>query len=158
MQSDDLSNQQNCPYQSLPESISTAQTLYSPPSQTDSQMHHGSYQQSAGQASHENNKQPTTQSLQGAYQQPTADQLHHGTFQLHHGPFQCQTVSTCCYVFMICPFKFYFFYFFWRKPNVLSSFLNGFLVSATTVILLYVTRTRSPLKAQRVLGVAVPPQ
>ncbi|XP_043978415.1 serine/threonine-protein kinase WNK2 isoform X2 [Gambusia affinis] len=91
MQSDDLSNQQNCPYQSLPESISTAQTLYSPPSQTDSQMHHGSYQQSAGQASHENNKQPTTQSLQGAYQQPTADQLHHGTFQLHHGPFQCQT-------------------------------------------------------------------
>ncbi|XP_023180286.1 serine/threonine-protein kinase WNK2-like isoform X8 [Xiphophorus maculatus] len=96
MQLDDLSNQQNGPYQSLPEPISTAQMLYSPPSQTDSQLHQGSYQQSAGQASHENNKQPTTQPHQGAYQQPTADQLHPGTFQqpaaqLHHGPFQCQT-------------------------------------------------------------------
>ncbi|XP_027858267.1 serine/threonine-protein kinase WNK2 isoform X11 [Xiphophorus couchianus] len=96
VQLDDLSNQQNGPYQSLPEPISTAQMLYSPPSQTDSQLHQGSYQQSAGQASHENNKQPTTQPHQGAYQQPTADQLHPGTFQqpaaqLHHGPFQCQT-------------------------------------------------------------------
>uniref|UniRef100_A0A3B5QDT5 non-specific serine/threonine protein kinase n=1 Tax=Xiphophorus maculatus TaxID=8083 RepID=A0A3B5QDT5_XIPMA len=31
------------------------------------QLHQGSYQQSAGQASHENNKQPTTQPHQGAY-------------------------------------------------------------------------------------------
>ncbi|XP_054881429.1 serine/threonine-protein kinase WNK2 isoform X2 [Poeciliopsis prolifica] len=96
VQLDVLSNQQNGPYQSLPEPISTAQMLYSPPSQPDSQLHQGSYQQSAGQTSHENNKQSATQPHQGAYQQPTADQLHPGTFQqpaaqLHHGPFQCQT-------------------------------------------------------------------
>ncbi|XP_014842954.1 PREDICTED: serine/threonine-protein kinase WNK2-like isoform X8 [Poecilia mexicana] len=96
VQLDDLSNRQNGPYQSLPEPVSTAQMLYSPPSHTDSQLHQGCYQQSAGQASHENNKQPTTQPHQGAYQPPAADQLHPGTFQqpaaqLHQGPFQCQT-------------------------------------------------------------------
>ncbi|XP_014884207.1 serine/threonine-protein kinase WNK2 isoform X8 [Poecilia latipinna] len=96
VQLDDLSNRQNGPYQSLPEPVSTAQMLYSPPSHADSQLHQGCYQQSAGQASHENNKQPTTQPHQGAYQPPAADQLHPGTFQqpaaqLHQGPFQCQT-------------------------------------------------------------------
>ncbi|XP_008407909.1 serine/threonine-protein kinase WNK2 isoform X1 [Poecilia reticulata] len=96
VQLDDLSNQQNGPYQSLPEPVSTAHMLYSPPSHTDSQLHQGSYQQSAGQGSHENNKQPTAQPHQGVYQQPAADQLHPGTFQqpaaqLHQGPFQCQT-------------------------------------------------------------------
>uniref|UniRef100_A0A096LPU9 non-specific serine/threonine protein kinase n=1 Tax=Poecilia formosa TaxID=48698 RepID=A0A096LPU9_POEFO len=72
VQLDDLSNRQNGPYQSLPEPVSTAQMLYSPPSHTDSQLHQGCYQQSAGQASHENNKQPTTQPHQGAYQPPAA--------------------------------------------------------------------------------------
>ncbi|KAM4741483.1 serine/threonine-protein kinase WNK2 [Anableps anableps] len=96
MQLDDISNQQNGPYQSLPEPISTAQMLYSPPSQADSQLHQGPYQQSAGQQSHESNKQPTTQLQQGAYQQPIADQLQAGAFQqpatqLHQGPCQCQT-------------------------------------------------------------------
>ncbi|MED6266621.1 hypothetical protein CHARACLAT_003922 [Characodon lateralis] len=96
MQLDDLSNQQNGHYQSLSEAISTAQLLYSPPSQTDSQLHQGPYQQSAGQVSHENNIQPTRQLNQGAYQQSTAGQPHPGAFQqpaaqLHQAPCQCQT-------------------------------------------------------------------
>ncbi|XP_015246079.1 PREDICTED: serine/threonine-protein kinase WNK2-like isoform X4 [Cyprinodon variegatus] len=97
MQLDDLGNQQNGLYQSLPESISSAQTLYSPPSQVDSQLHPGPYQQSAGQATNENNKQTTTQLHQGAYpQQPTAGQQQPGPFrqqatQLHQGHCQCQT-------------------------------------------------------------------
>ncbi|XP_047203129.1 serine/threonine-protein kinase WNK2 isoform X4 [Girardinichthys multiradiatus] len=96
MQLDNLSNQQNGHYQSLSEAISTAQLLYSPPSQTDSQLHQGPYQQSAGQVSHENNIRPTRQLNQGAYQQSTAGQPHPGAFQqpaaqLHQAPCQCQT-------------------------------------------------------------------
>ncbi|KAM4582874.1 serine/threonine-protein kinase WNK2 isoform 14-T14 [Fundulus diaphanus] len=94
MQLDDLSNQQNGLYQSLPEPISTAQMLCSRPSQADS--HQGPYQQSAGQASQESNQQPNTQLHQGAYQQPTAGQLQPGAFQqsaaqMHQGLYQCQT-------------------------------------------------------------------
>ncbi|XP_054866936.1 serine/threonine-protein kinase WNK2 isoform X3 [Amphiprion ocellaris] len=91
MQLDDLNNQQNGPYQSLPEPISTAQIIYSPPAQTDPQLHQGPYQQPTAQASHENYTQASTQLHQGAYQQTTG-QLHPGAFQqpaaqLHH----CQT-------------------------------------------------------------------
>lgn len=113
MQLDDLGNQQNGLYQSLPESISSAQTLYSPPSQVDSQLHPGPYQQSAGQATNENNTQTTTQLHQGAYpQQPTAGQQQPGPFrqqatQLHQGHCQCQTVSICSYIFTSPPFRSY---------------------------------------------------
>ncbi|XP_023152705.1 serine/threonine-protein kinase WNK2 isoform X13 [Amphiprion ocellaris] len=94
MQLDDLNNQQNGPYQSLPEPISTAQIIYSPPAQTDPQLHQGPYQQPTAQASHENYTQASTQLHQGAYQQTTG-QLHPGAFQqpaaqLHH----CQTTAS----------------------------------------------------------------
>ncbi|XP_049894655.1 serine/threonine-protein kinase WNK2 isoform X4 [Epinephelus moara] len=68
MQLDDLNNQQNGTYQSLPEPISSAHVIYSPP---DPQLHQGAYQQPAGQLH------------PGAYHQPAA--------QLHQGPYQSQT-------------------------------------------------------------------
>ncbi|XP_071349099.1 serine/threonine-protein kinase WNK2 isoform X2 [Trachinotus anak] len=95
MQLDDLNNQQNGPYQSLPEPISTAQMIYSPPAQADPQLHQGAYQQPTAQASHENYTQASTQLHHGAYQQTTG-QLHPGAYQqtaaqLHQGPYQSQT-------------------------------------------------------------------
>ncbi|XP_062271527.1 serine/threonine-protein kinase WNK2 [Scomber scombrus] len=95
MQLDDLNNQQNGSYQSLPEPISTAQMVYSPP---DPQLHQGAYQQATAQASHDNYTQASTQLHQGAYQQTTG-QLHPGACQqpaaqLHQGSYQSQTVTT----------------------------------------------------------------
>ncbi|XP_029287608.1 serine/threonine-protein kinase WNK2 isoform X2 [Cottoperca gobio] len=95
MQLDDLNNQQNSPYQSLPESISTAQIIYSPPALVDPQLHQGPYQRPTAQASHENYTQTSTQLHQGAYQQTTG-QLHPGVYhqpaaQLHQGPYRSQT-------------------------------------------------------------------
>ncbi|XP_036956012.1 serine/threonine-protein kinase WNK2 isoform X6 [Acanthopagrus latus] len=95
MQLDDLNNQQNGPYQSLPEPISTAQTIYSPPAQADLQLHQGPYQQPTAQAAHENYTHASTQFHQGAYQQTTG-QLYPGAdqqpvAQLHQGPYQSQT-------------------------------------------------------------------
>nr|XP_033482334.1 serine/threonine-protein kinase WNK2 isoform X8 [Epinephelus lanceolatus] len=92
MQLDDLNNQQNGTYQSLPEPISSAHVIYSPP---DPQLHQEPYQQPTAQASHENYTQASTPLHQGAYQQP-AGQLHPGTYhqpaaQLHQGPYQSQT-------------------------------------------------------------------
>ncbi|XP_005948720.1 serine/threonine-protein kinase WNK2 isoform X2 [Haplochromis burtoni] len=86
MQLDELNNQQNGPYPTLQEPVTTTQIIYSPPAQTDPQLHQGPYQQSTAQS---------VQLHQGAYQQ-TAGQLHPGTFQqpasqLHQGPYQCQT-------------------------------------------------------------------
>ncbi|XP_076614664.1 serine/threonine-protein kinase WNK2 isoform X7 [Chaetodon auriga] len=97
MQLDDLNNQQNGPYQSLPEPISTAQMVYSPPAQVNPQLHQGPYQQPTAQASHENYTQASTQLHQGAYQQTTG-QLHPGAYQQpaaqpHQGPYQSQTVQ-----------------------------------------------------------------
>lgn len=80
VQIDDLNNQQNGLYQSLPEHISTAQAVYSPPAQADPQMQQGSYQQATAQASHENYTQASTLLCQGAYQQTTG-QLHPGAYQ-----------------------------------------------------------------------------
>uniref|UniRef100_A0A3B4YK57 non-specific serine/threonine protein kinase n=1 Tax=Seriola lalandi dorsalis TaxID=1841481 RepID=A0A3B4YK57_SERLL len=98
MQLDELSNQQNGAYQSLPEPISTAQMIYSPPAQADPQLHQGPYQQPTAQASHENYTHASMQLHQGAYQQTTG-QLHPGAYQqtaaqLHQGPYQSQTVQT----------------------------------------------------------------
>ncbi|XP_027134693.1 serine/threonine-protein kinase WNK2 isoform X12 [Larimichthys crocea] len=95
MQLDDLNNQQNSPYQSLPEPVSTAQMIYSPPAQVDPQLHQGPYQQPTAQASQENYTQTSTQLHQGAYQQTTG-QLHLGAYQqpapqLHQGSYQSQT-------------------------------------------------------------------
>ncbi|XP_028262745.1 serine/threonine-protein kinase WNK2 isoform X2 [Parambassis ranga] len=95
MQLDDLNNQQNGPYQSLPEPISTAQMIYSPPAPADPQLQQGAYQQPTAQASHENYTQASTQLHMGTYQQTTG-QLHPGALQqpaaqLHPGPYQCQT-------------------------------------------------------------------
>ncbi|KAM8757199.1 serine/threonine-protein kinase WNK2 isoform 3-T3 [Acanthopagrus schlegelii] len=95
MQLDDLNNQQNGPYQSLPEPISTAQTIYSPPAQADLQLHQGPYQQHTAQAAPENYTHASTQFHQGAYQQTTG-QLYPGAdqqpaAQLHQGPYQSQT-------------------------------------------------------------------
>ncbi|XP_074492166.1 serine/threonine-protein kinase WNK2 isoform X5 [Sebastes fasciatus] len=95
MQLDNLNNQQDGLYQSLPEPISTAQMIYSPPAQADPQLHLGPYQQPTAQASHENYTLTSTQLHQGAYQQTTG-QLHPGAYhqpaaQLHQGPCQSQT-------------------------------------------------------------------
>ncbi|XP_025763066.1 serine/threonine-protein kinase WNK2 isoform X5 [Oreochromis niloticus] len=95
MQLDELNNQQNGPYQSLQEPVTTTQIIYSPPAQTDPQLHQGPYQQSTAQAAHDSYAHGSAQVHQGAYQQ-TAGQLHPGTFQqpaaqLHQGPYQCQT-------------------------------------------------------------------
>ncbi|XP_074492195.1 serine/threonine-protein kinase WNK2 isoform X8 [Sebastes fasciatus] len=97
MQLDNLNNQQDGLYQSLPEPISTAQMIYSPPAQADPQLHLGPYQQPTAQASHENYTLTSTQLHQGAYQQTTG-QLHPGAYhqpaaQLHQGPCQSQTVQ-----------------------------------------------------------------
>uniref|UniRef100_UPI003AAB0154 serine/threonine-protein kinase WNK2 n=1 Tax=Centroberyx gerrardi TaxID=166262 RepID=UPI003AAB0154 len=97
MQSDDLNSQQNGTYQSLPEPISSAQMIYSPPAHPDPQLHQGPYQQATAQP-HENYSQASTQLHQGAYQQTTS-QLHQGAYQqpaaqLHQGPYQSQTVTT----------------------------------------------------------------
>ncbi|XP_037625987.1 serine/threonine-protein kinase WNK2 isoform X11 [Sebastes umbrosus] len=97
MQLDNLNNQQDGLYQSLPEPISTAQMIYSPPAQADPQLHQGPYQQPTAQASHENYTLTSTQLHQGAYQQTTG-QLHPGAYhqpaaQLHQGPCQSQTVQ-----------------------------------------------------------------
>ncbi|XP_026163380.1 LOW QUALITY PROTEIN: serine/threonine-protein kinase WNK2-like [Mastacembelus armatus] len=77
VQLDDLNNQQNGPCQSLPEPISTAQMIYSPPAQADPQLHQGPYQQSTGQGAYQ---QTTGQPHPGAYQQPAA-QRHQGLCQ-----------------------------------------------------------------------------
>lgn len=97
MQFDDLSNQQNGNYQSLPEPISTAQTIYSPPAQVDPQLHQGPNQKLTAPASDENYIQAFTRLQERAYQQTTG-QLHPGAYQqpaaqLHQGPYQSQTVS-----------------------------------------------------------------
>lgn len=104
MQLDELNNQQNGPYQLLQEPITTAQIIYSPPVQTDPQLHQGHYHQSTEQASNDSYAQASVQLHQGAYQQTTG-QLHPGTFQqpaaqLHQGPYQCQTVSKCTPYFL----------------------------------------------------------
>ena len=96
MQLDDLNNQQSIFNQSLPEPISTAQMIYSPPALVEPQ-HQGPYQQPTAQASQESYTQTSSQLHQGAYQQ-TTDQLHSGAYhqpaaQLHQGPYQSQTVS-----------------------------------------------------------------
>lgn len=98
MQLDDLNNQQNGNYQSLPEPISTAQTIYSPPpAQVDLQLHQGPNPQPTAPTSDENYIQASTQLQEGAYQQTTG-QLRPGAYQqpaaqLHQGPYQSQTVS-----------------------------------------------------------------
>nr|XP_004548539.2 serine/threonine-protein kinase WNK2 isoform X4 [Maylandia zebra] len=88
MQLDEQNNQQNGPYPTFQEPVTTTQIIYSPPAQTDPQLHQGPYQQSTAQS---------VQLHQGAYQK-TAGQLHPGTFQqpasqLHQGPYQCQTTA-----------------------------------------------------------------
>ncbi|XP_033994982.1 serine/threonine-protein kinase WNK2 isoform X4 [Trematomus bernacchii] len=95
MQLDDLNNQQSIFNQSLPEPISTAQMIYSPPALVEPQ-HQGPYQQPTAQASQESYTQTSSQLHQGAYQQ-TTDQLHSGAYhqpaaQLHQGPYQSQTM------------------------------------------------------------------
>ncbi|KAM4613173.1 serine/threonine-protein kinase WNK2 [Polymixia lowei] len=95
MQIDDLNSQQSAPYLSLPEPISTAQMVYSPPAQPEPQLHQGAYQQPTAQPSQESYPQASTQLHQGAYQQTTS-QLHQGAYQqpaahLHQGPYQSQT-------------------------------------------------------------------
>ncbi|XP_034075182.1 serine/threonine-protein kinase WNK2 isoform X4 [Gymnodraco acuticeps] len=94
MQLDDLNNQQSIFNQSLPEPISTAQMIYSPPALVEPQ-HQGPYQQPTAQASQESYTQTSSQLHQGAYQQ-TTDQLHSGAYhqpaaQLHQGPYRSQT-------------------------------------------------------------------
>ena len=92
---DDLNNQQNGTYQSLPEPISSAQMIYSPPAQADPLLQQGVYHPPP--SAQENYTHATTQLHQGAYEQTTG-QLHPAAFQQpaaepHQGPYQCQTVS-----------------------------------------------------------------
>ncbi|CAB1315391.1 unnamed protein product, partial [Coregonus sp. 'balchen'] len=90
-------SQHSALYQSLPEPISTPQD-YSPPVQSQAQLHQGAYQQATTQLHQGAYQQPTAQLHQGAYQQPTA-QLHQGAYQqptaqLHQGAYQAPTVSS----------------------------------------------------------------
>lgn len=95
MQLDDLNNQQNGNYQSLPEPISSAQTIYSPPpAQVDPQLHQGPNPQSTAPTADENYTQASTQLQEGAYQQATGPGAYQQpAAQLHQGPYQSQTVS-----------------------------------------------------------------
>ncbi|XP_055724818.1 serine/threonine-protein kinase WNK2-like isoform X3 [Salvelinus fontinalis] len=79
-------SQHSAPYQSLPEPISTPQ-VYSPPVQSQAQLHQAAYQQ------------PTAQPPQVAYSQATTTQFHQGAYQqhtaqLHQGAYQSPTPST----------------------------------------------------------------
>ncbi|XP_061689368.1 serine/threonine-protein kinase WNK2 isoform X2 [Syngnathoides biaculeatus] len=90
MHLNDLCKQQNGSYQSLPEIVSTAQSVYSPPARVEPPAQQGPYQQATAQASQEQYVQESTQLHQGAYQQ-NAGQLLAGTYQqpaaqLHPGP------------------------------------------------------------------------
>ncbi|CAB1432098.1 unnamed protein product [Pleuronectes platessa] len=76
MQLDDLNNQQNRPYQSPPEPVSTAHMVYSPPAQADPHLHQGPYQQPTAQAPLDHYTQASTQLHQGGY-----PQLHPGAYQ-----------------------------------------------------------------------------
>lgn len=92
MQVDDVSNQQNGNYQSLPEPISAAQMISSPPALVEHYLH-----QPAAAASDESFIQAPSQVQEGVYQQATG-QLHPGAYQqstaqLHQGPYHSQTVS-----------------------------------------------------------------
>ncbi|XP_034441347.1 serine/threonine-protein kinase WNK2-like isoform X1 [Hippoglossus hippoglossus] len=80
MQLDDLNNQQNRPYQSPPEPVSTAHMIYSPPAQADPHLYQGPYQQPTAQAPLDNYTQASTQLHQGGYPQSTC-QLHPGAYQ-----------------------------------------------------------------------------
>ncbi|XP_068568187.1 serine/threonine-protein kinase WNK2 isoform X2 [Cebidichthys violaceus] len=91
MHLDDLNKQQDGPYQSLPEPISTTQKIYSPSAQVEPQPQQGPYQQPAAQASHENYTQTSTQLHQGAYQQLHPGAYHQPAAQLQQGPYQSQT-------------------------------------------------------------------
>lgn len=100
MQLDDLNHHQNGTYQSPPESISTAQMIYSPPAQADPQLRQGPYQQPTAQAVHENYTQASTHLHQGAYQQTTG-QLHPGAYQQTAAQtYQSQTVSNTLLFFL----------------------------------------------------------
>uniref|UniRef100_A0A4W5QXD9 non-specific serine/threonine protein kinase n=1 Tax=Hucho hucho TaxID=62062 RepID=A0A4W5QXD9_9TELE len=71
--------QHSAPYQSLPEPISTPQ-VYSPPVQSQAQLHQAAYQQPTAQPPQVAYSQATTTKFhQGAYQQHTA-QLHQGAY------------------------------------------------------------------------------
>lgn len=90
MQVDDVSNQQNGNYQSLPEPISAAQMISSPPALVEHYLHQPT-------ASDESFIQAPNQVQEGVYQQATG-QLHPGAYQqstaqLHQGPYHSQTVS-----------------------------------------------------------------
>ncbi|XP_038871351.1 serine/threonine-protein kinase WNK2-like [Salvelinus namaycush] len=82
-------SQHSAPYQSLPEPISTPQ-VYSPPVQSQAQLHQAAYQQ------------PTAQPPQVAYSQATTTQFHQGAYQqhtaqLHQGAYQSPTNHQCSY-------------------------------------------------------------
>lgn len=97
MQLDDLSNQQNGNNQSLPEPITTAQTVYNPSPQFDPQLQQGLNQQLTAVGSEENYIQGSTKLQEGIYQQ-SAGHLHPGAYQqpgavVPQVPHQPQTVS-----------------------------------------------------------------
>ncbi|XP_077948068.1 serine/threonine-protein kinase WNK2 isoform X3 [Gasterosteus aculeatus] len=88
---DDLSSQQDGPYQSPPEPISTTQQIYSPPAQVEPQLHQGTYQQTPAQASQENYTQTSTQLPEGAPQQLHPGTYHQPAAQLQQESYQPQT-------------------------------------------------------------------
>ncbi|XP_037345846.2 serine/threonine-protein kinase WNK2 isoform X2 [Pungitius pungitius] len=88
---DDLSSQQDGPYQSPPEPISTTQHIYSPPAQVEPQSQQGTYQQAPAQASQENHTQTSTQLHQGAFQQLHPGAYHQPAAQLQQESHQPQT-------------------------------------------------------------------
>ncbi|XP_057701591.1 serine/threonine-protein kinase WNK2 isoform X9 [Corythoichthys intestinalis] len=95
IQLDNLCKQQNGSYQSLPETICTAQSVSSPPAQLEPPVQQGPYPLTTAQASHDHYIQESTQLHQGAYQQ-TISQIDAVTYQppaakLHLGPDEAQT-------------------------------------------------------------------
>nr|XP_040060968.1 serine/threonine-protein kinase WNK2 isoform X1 [Gasterosteus aculeatus aculeatus] len=91
---DDLSSQQDGPYQSPPEPISTTQQIYSPPAQVEPQLHQGTYQQTPAQASQENYTQTSTQLPEGAPQQLHPGTYHQPAAQLQQESYQPQTTAS----------------------------------------------------------------
>lgn len=94
MQADDGIGLHNGNYQSLPEPISSAQIISSPPALVDRLVHQilasdESFLQAANQGPGAAYQQAASQLHPGAYQQSTA--------QLHQGSYQSQTVSQPSY-------------------------------------------------------------
>lgn len=131
MQADDGIGQHNGNYQSLPEPISSAQIISSPPALVDRLVHQTL-------ASDESFLQAANQGPEAAYQQ-AAGQLHPGAYQqsiaqLHQGSYQSQTVSQPSYSAFSSNLNLSFFALF---PEIPSSLFFFFFCFALFFVFVY---------------------